>query len=485
MSDAVDVCVVGSGPNGLAAALVLAGAGLRVRVFEGEDTVGGGLRSAYTTMPGFLHDVCSAVHPMALMSPFFRRFGLERHGVTFGYPEVAFAHPLDDRTAVLVWQEIERTAAGLGRDGASWLSTFGPLAAHIPEVADTALSDFRSVPARPSTGVSLALRTLQLGPVVRNLRFRTGPARSAVAGVAAHAVADPTGPVPSAVAALLISLAHGVGWPVPIGGTQTMADAMVRDLVARGGEVVAGTRITSLAELPPARAVLLDVAPSSLLRMADGRLPAGYARSLRRFRPGPGVSRVDVALTDAVPWRDPDCRRAGTLHLVGTPTEARAAEAAVAAGRYAERPYVLVVQPGVVDPSRAPLGRHTLYTYAHVPRGSDRDMTEAVTRQIERFAPGFRDTVLATGSMSAIAIEAHNENCLGGDITGGALTMRQLVSRPALRWDPYRTPIRNVYLCSASTPPGPGVHGMCGVHAARSALRHSFGIRTDPLTLIG
>ncbi|MCX5069006.1 NAD(P)/FAD-dependent oxidoreductase [Micromonospora lupini] len=480
----VDVVVVGAGPNGLAAALVLAGAGLQVEMYEANATVGGGARTQELTLPGFHHDVCSAVHPMALASPFFRAFDLPTRGVHLRQPEVAYAHPLDGGRAGIAWRDLDRTVAGLGADGRAWRSLLGPLAEHWSELAGTALSDMRRPPAHPGTAVRLALRVLDQAAPWWRARFAGDVAPAMLTGVNAHAIAPARGVAATAVGLVLAALAHAVGWPIPEGGSQRISDALANELRRRGGRIHIDHRVECLAELPPARAVLLDVAPANLLRLAAGRLPARYARALRAFRRGGAACKVDFALAGPVPWAAPECAQAGTLHLVGSSTEAVAAEAAVVAGRHADRPYVLAVQPGVVDPGRAPAGRHVLWTYAHVPNGSTRDVREQVTAQVERFAPGFRDLILAEHVIRADRQEAYNPNNLGGDISGGATTVRQMVARPVARWDPYRTPLPGVYLCSASTPPGQAVHGMCGVHAARRALRDRFGIRTDPLALV-
>ncbi len=473
MADRPDAIVVGAGPNGLAAAMVLAGAGLRVVVYEARPTVGGGARTAELTLPGFRHDVCSAVHPMALASSFFTAFDLAAHGVRMARPDVAFAHPLDRGRAAVAWQDIDRTADGLGQDGPAWRALFGPLVRRWRDVVDVAMSDLRHLPAHP-VAVSLAARIMEFGSPLWGVRLRNERSRALLAGVAAHAVAGPMALVPAGVGLLLTTLAHAVGWPIPIGGSQSIVDALAAELVRRGGEIVTGHRVGSLAELPPAKAILLDVTPAALRAIAS--LPAAYAR---RFNYGPGVCKVDFALAGPVPWANAGCAGAGTLHLVGTRGEAVAAERAVASGRHAERPYVLAVQPGVVDPSRAPAGRHTFYTYAHVPHDSPLDIADTVIAQVERFAPGFRDLILARRATPAAEHDA------GGDIAGGAMSVWQTIMRPVARWDPYRTPIDGVYLCSASTPPGPGVHGMAGLHAAGRVLRQRFGIVADPLSLVG
>jgi phytoene dehydrogenase-like protein len=480
----MDALVVGSGPNGLAAAVVLAAAGLRVEVHEGADTVGGGTRTEESTLPGFRHDICSAVHPMAMASPFFQAFDLAARGVEMLQPDVAYAHPLDGGRAGLAWRDLDRTAAGLGPDAGAWRSLLGPLVTRWEAVAGTALGDLRRVPDRPGTALRLGWRMAEQGSRLWDARFRDDVAPAMLTGVAAHAITPLPGLAAAGAGLVLAALAHGVGWPLPRGGSQAIADALAAEVRRLGGRIVTASRVDSLDELPPARAVLLDVAPSGLSRLAGDRLPGRYARQLTAFRHGGAACTVDYALSGPVPWAAPACERAGTLHLIGSRREAMTAEREVAAGRHAERPYVLAVQPGVVDPGRAPAGRHVLATYAHVPNGSTVDVGAAVTAQIERFAPGFRDLVLAEHVVTAAGGQARNPNHVGGDIAGGAATAWQLVMRPVARWDPYRTPLPGVYLCSASTPPGPGVHGMAGVHAARRALRQRFGVRTDPLDLV-
>jgi phytoene dehydrogenase-like protein len=490
----IDAVVVGAGPNGLAAALTLAAAGLRVEVIEAEQTIGGGARTADLTLPGYRHDVCSAVHPMAVASPFFRAFDLAGHGVQMLQPAVAYAQPLDDGRAGLAWRDLDRTADGLGVDGVAWRRLMAPLVDRWEPIVSLLLSDFRSRPAddlRPGgagrflgTAARFGLRTLEQGGPLWNRRFRGDVAPALLTGVSAHAIAPPRSLAPAGAGLLLGALGHATGWPVPRGGSQSIMDAMARAVTRQGGVIRAGRRVTSLAELPAARAVLLDVTPRSLLHLARGRLPAGYAAWLRRFRYGNAACKVDFALSGPVPWAAPGCDLAGTLHLGGTRPEMAATEGEVAAGRHPARPYVLAAQPGVVDDSRAPAGEHTLWTYAHVPAGSTVDQGEAVTRQIERFAPGFRDLVRHRSVITAAEQSRHNANYVDGAISGGATSPWQMVIRPVPRWDPYRTPLPGTYLCSASTPPGPAVHGMAGLHAARRALRQVFGDHRDPLGLI-
>jgi len=474
-----DAVVVGSGPNGLAAAITFAAAGLRVQVIEGAAAPGGGCRTEELTLPGFRHDVCSTAHPLALASPFFRRFDPAARGVRFAHPEVVYAHPLDGGRAGIVTRSVAETAAGLGRDSGAYQRLMQPLADGGNAVADAVLSSMRR-PPRPSRALAeyarLGLRSA--AAVVR--RLHTDEARGLVAGVAAHAMLPLTAPPSAGVALLLGSLAHTVGWPVVAGGSAQLTDAMIDAIVAAGGDVETGHWVRSLADLPPAPATLLDVAPRAFLAMAGERLPARYRDALAGFRYGHGICKVDYALSGPVPWRNEAARRAGTLHLGGAFEEIAAAEAAVARGEHPDSPYVLVVQASVADPARAPRGRHTLWTYCHVPSGSTVDMTARIEAQIERFAPGFTDLVLARRTRTAVQEEAMNPNYVGGDIGCGEQTVRQVLARPIARWNPHRTPLRGVYLCSAATPPGPAVHGRCGELAALTALREVFGVREQP-----
>ncbi|MFG1791521.1 phytoene desaturase family protein [Nocardia sp. NPDC049149] len=479
-----DVVVVGSGPNGLAAAVILAKAGLSVEVYEAENTAGGGSRTAELTLPGFRHDVCAGAHPMAFASPFFRAFDLAAHGVELLAPQVSYAHPLDGGTAGVAWRDLERTADGLGRDGDAWRALFGPLVRDWETVVDLAMSDLRRVPKGLLTATRFGLRTLEQGTPLWNTRFDEEPAAALLTGVATHAITPPRA-VPAAGAGLLLgTLAHAGGWVLPKGGSQAIPDALITELEQLGGRVHVGKRVDALGQFDDVRAVVLDTAPAELIRLAGNRLPDRYVQRLRRFRYGGAACKVDFALSGPVPWQAEHLELAGTLHLIGTRDEAMTAERAVAAGQHAERPYVLAIQPGVVDPTRAPEGKHTFYTYAHVPNGSTRDISADVIAQVERFAPGFRELILAKNVYTAAELPSHNANYIGGDISAGAMTLRQFAFRPTPRWNPYATPLSGVYLCSASTPPGPGVHGMSGVHAAGHVLRQRFGIDADPLELV-
>ncbi|MGH3825372.1 MAG: phytoene desaturase family protein [Pseudonocardiaceae bacterium] len=472
-ADGFDAVVVGSGPNGLVAAVTMAAAGRRTLLVEAAETIGGGLRTTELTLPGFRHDVCATVLPMALASAAFRTLRPEDDGVRWAHPPVAAAHPLDDRDAVLVHRDLASTVAGLDTDGWRWQATIGATAKagnplvdsllaplDLPPQAPLALARYGAIGAWPATWAARAV-------------FGGTRARAAFAGMAAHSMLDLHSPITAGYGLLLAALVHHVGWPVVVGGSQRLADALVARLSRHGGEVATSTPVRSLADLPPARSILLDVTPHQLVNIAGDRLPGGYRRSLARFRYGPGVFKLDWALDGPVPWRDPSVAGAATVHLGGTLEEIAAAEHDVAHGGHPDRPFMLLVQPCVADPTRAPSGAHTLWAYCHVPNGSDVDMTAAIEAQIERFAPGFRDRVLARHAMGPATLERHNANAVGGDISGGSADLRQFIARPVLSFCPWRTPLPGVYLCSASTPPGAGVHGMGGWHAARLALRES------------
>lgn len=475
-----DVVVVGSGPNGLAAAVVIARAGLAVEVFEAQDTIGGGARTLELDLaPGVRHDVCSAVHPMAVASPFFREFDLAARGVEMRYPAISYAQPLDGGRAGIAYRDLNRTADGLGADGPAWRKMFRPLVEDIDGVVELSASDLRRIPSSPVTAARTGLAILSQGTPLWNRRWRTDVAPALLTGVAAHAIT----PMPSLAAGaslVLAVLAHQPGWPLPVGGSQAIVDALVADLKAHGGMITTGVEVTELAQLPTAQAYLFDTTPSALVRIAGDQLPTRYRRSAARFRHGNAAAKVDFVLSGPVPWAYPEVGQAGTIHVGGSRAEMAAAEGAVHAGRHADRPMVLVSDPTVMDPDREVAGLRPLWTYAHVPAGSTMDVGGAVQAQLERFAPGFGDVVVARRTIPAADMERHNANYIGGDIAAGAITPWQLLARPVPRWNPYRTPIPGVYLCSASTPPGPAVHGMCGLHAAKRALRDRFGVRRLP-----
>jgi len=475
----LDAIVVGSGPNGLAAAVTLARAGHRVRVYERAGITGGGAATSELTLPGFRHDVCSAVHPLAFESRFFREFGLARR-VRFAVPELSFAHPLDGGRAALAYRDLERTRDALGADGPAYARLMAPLAARASAIAEFTGATLLRVPRDPVAAVRFGIRALEQGTPLWDARFREDAAPALLTGVAAHSILHQPSIAGSGAGLALAAYGHARGWPIPMGGSQAIVDAMTDDIRAHGGEIVTEHEVRSLRELPRARAVLLDVTPAALIRLAGDRMPPRYRAALERFRYGDGVAKVDFALSEPVPWSDPEVRRAGTVHVGGTRAEVAASENAVGRGRLSDRPYVLVSQPSSFDPGRAPAGQHTLWTYTHVPAGSTADREEAVIRQIERFAPGFRDTILASRSRTAVEVAQHNPNYVGGDISAGAPSLMQLLRRPTLGPDPWRTPMPGVYLCSASVSPGPGVHGLGGWWAALSALRNEFGTRALP-----
>ncbi|MBT8160891.1 MULTISPECIES: NAD(P)/FAD-dependent oxidoreductase [Arthrobacter] len=477
-----DVAVVGSGPNGLAAAVVMARAGLMVRVYEAASTIGGGTRTAELLEPGHLYDVCSAVHPMALASRFFRDFELERR-VELSLPEVQYGTPLDGGRSALAYRSLEQTAAELGPDGAAFSRLMGPLVERLEGILDVSQNQLLRIPADPFAALRLGLATLEQGSPWWNRRFKGEEAPALLTGVAAHTVS----PLPSLAAAgaglLLSALAHAGGWPIPVGGSVAIAEAMAKDIEAHGGIIETGVTIDSLDQLRPAKAILLDVAPPALVRIAGAALPDQYKRSLETFRFGNAACKVDFILSGPVPWAAPGLDRAGTVHVGGTRAAMAEAENLVAAGRHPKKPYVLAAQPSIVDPGRAPAGRHILWTYCHVPRGSNFDMAEAVISRIEEFAPGFRDVVVGWKTTTANDLADYNPNYRGGDFGAGRLDVRGLIQRPVISGVPWRTPLPGVYLCSSSTPPGPGVTGMPGYHAAKYALTDIFGLEVPELGL--
>jgi phytoene dehydrogenase-like protein len=465
-----DAVIVGSGPNGLAAGIALARAGKSVLVLEGMDTIGGGMRTGQETFPGFRHDVCSALHPLGVASPFFRDLPLAQYGLEWITPPASLAHPLDDGTAVMVEGTVAQTAANLGPDAAAYRRLMGPLVRGWQGLLDDVLGPLH-FPSHPLLMARFGLSALLPAATLARTVFRGERARAVFAGMAAHAMLPLTAPATAAIGLMLGTLAHAIGWPMPRGGAQQFADALGAHFRSLGGEIRTGSPVRSMDDLPPARAVLFDTSPRALVEIAGGRLPAGYRDALSRFRYGPGVFKLDFALDGPIPWTAQECLRAGTVHLGGTLEEIIGSEAAVWRGEHAERPYVIVAQHSLFDDTRAPEGKHTLWAYCHVPNGSTEDMTGRVEAQIERFAPGFRDRVLMVSTMDTSQMEAYNPNYVGGDINAGVQDLRQLYTRPAVRVDPHSTPAPGLYLCSSSTPPGGGVHGMCGYYAARSALR--------------
>lgn len=471
MTAPLDAVVVGAGPNGLAAAVTLARAGRSVRVIEAADEVGGGTRSAELTLPGFVHDVCSAIHPLGAASPFFAELPLERHGLHWLHPELPLVHPLDGGRAGVLQRSVADTSAALAPpDGERYRKAIGSLAERWDALAPMLLAPLASLPRHPVTLARFAVPALAPATTFAHRRFEHDTAQAMFAGCAAHAILPLDHALTSSFGLLLMASAHAVGWPVAKGGSASIANALAAHLLELGGEIETGHPVRDLHELPPSRAVLFDLSPSQVASIAPDALPARYRSRLRRFRHGPGAFKVDYALDGPVPWANEAARRAGTLHVGGTLAEIVAAEDEVAKGRHPARPFVLVAQQSLADPSRAPGGKHTLWAYCHVPASSDVDMTEAIEHQLERFAPGFRDLVLARHVAGPRWMEHHDAAYIGGDIAGGAHTGLQLVFRPTVG-RPYRTPNERLFLCSASTPPGAGVHGMCGNHAAQAALR--------------
>ena len=473
-----EAIVVGSGPNGLVAALVLARAGWDVTVLEAASTPGGGMRTEQLTRPGVLHDVCSAIHPLAVGSPAFRELAaggqtLAEHGLEWIHPDVPLAHPLDGGRAAVLTRDVAETADGLGADGAVYRRMFGPLVEAGFDLTDGLLSPFAIPPRHPLTLARYGVTGIRGAEAVARRRFATDEARALFAGLSGHSILPLDKAATAGYGLMLGVLAHLVGWPMARGGSQRIANALVGLLEDAGGKVECDTTVTSLGQLPAADAILFDVTPRQLVAIAGEALPRRYRASLTRFRYGPGVFKLDWALDGPIPWTNPDVARAGTVHVGGTLDEIAASEAAPHAGQHAEHPFVLLAQQSLFDADRAPAGTHTAWAYCHVPNGSTVDMTDRIEAQIERFAPGFRDRVLARHSMATADIERHDANYIGGDINGGSGDLRQFVARPTLGLHPWRTPLDGVYLCSSSTPPGGGVHGMCGWHAAHEVLRRA------------
>jgi len=471
MSKQYDAIVVGAGPNGLAAAIELARKGKSVCVYEANDTVGGSARSAGLTLPGFVHDTCSAVHPLAVGSPFFKGLSLAQYGLEFINPPAAVAHPFDDGAAVLLHRSVEKTSAQLGVDARAYQKLLTPLVKNWETLAPALLGPLR-FPRHPFALGRFGLHAIRSASGLVRAHFKEDRARALFAGAAAHSCLSLAESATAAFGLVLLVLGHTGGWPIPRGGTQKISDALAAHLKSLGGEIVTGVRVESIESLPRSRCVLFDVTPRQLLQIAGGRLPASFSNKLSKYRYGPAAFKMDWALDGPVPWRASECAQAATVHLGGSFAEIEASESSVWEGKCPDRPFVLVAQPSLFDPSRAPEGKHTLWAYCHLPNGSEVDMSERIEDQIERFAPGFRSRIIGRSVLTPAQLEIRNANLVGGDINGGVQTLAQMFTRPTIHT--YSTPLEGVFICSSSTPPGGGVHGMCGYHAARVALKKSF-----------
>jgi len=468
-----DAVIVGSGPNGLAAAICLQQQGLSVLIIEGKNEIGGGLRSAELTLPGFIHDICSAIHPLAVGSPFFQQLPLADHGLEYIYPEIAAAHPLDNNTAVVLKQSITETAKLLGEDEETYLKLMQPIVNSWPSIAPDVLGPLH-FPKHPLAMAKFGLSALTSATHLAK-QFKTTEAKALLAGMAAHSMQPLSKLTTSAIALVLLANGHLQNWPIPKGGSNKIANALASYFVSIGGKIETGTYIKSLDQLPSAHAVLFDVSPKQLLQIAGHRFSAIYKWQLERYRYGMGVFKIDWALDALIPFKSEACTKAGTIHIGNSIQEITTAEQQTWDGRNTDNPFVLLAQQSVFDATRAPAGKHTGWAYCHVPNGSTVDMTQAIENQVERFAPGFKDIILAKHTMNPAQMEDYNPNYVGGDINGGVIDINQLFTRPALRWSPYKTSAKGLYLCSASTPPGGGVHGMCGYNAAKKVLKDVFG----------
>jgi phytoene dehydrogenase-like protein len=474
-----DAIVIGSGPNGLAAAILMQQKGLSVLLLEGKSEVGGGLRSAELTLPGFKHDICSAIHPLAAASPFFKTLPLAGHGLSYVYPEIDAAHPLEHANSAFLCRSIDKTAQHLGVDEKAYLKLMGPVTKNWPLI-DTDVLGPLHFPKHPLALASFGLDAMK--PVTLLAKgFKTKQAKALLAGMAAHAIQPLTNMATSAIALVLMAAGHLQGWPVPVGGSNSIANALASYFVSLGGKIETDTYVKSLDQLPSAHALLFDVTPKQLLQIAGHKFSSVYKWQLERYRYGMGVYKIDWALDEAIPFTSEGCRKAGTVHLGNTLNEIRDAEQQTWNGKHPDKPFVLLAQQSLFDSTRAPKGKHTAWAYCHVPNGSKRNMTNAIEKQVERYAPGFRDIILARHTMNAMEMEEYNPNYIGGDINGGVIDLGQLFTRPALRYSPYKTSEKGMYICSSSTPPGGGVHGMCGYYAAKKALKDVFDITDNSL----
>jgi phytoene dehydrogenase-like protein len=472
-----DAVVVGSGPNGLAAAITLRQEGLSVLLIEGKDVIGGGLTSAEYTLPGFVHDVCSAIHPLALGSPFFETLPLADHGLTYLQPELAAAHPFDDGSAAVLAGSVEETAKSLGADEQIYLDIFKPVVRDWPLIAADVLGPLH-FPKHPIAMAQFGLKALTSATYFAK-RFKTKEAKGLWAGMAAHAIQPLSNLSTSAIALVLMTAGHLKGWPIPQGGSKEIANALASYFISIGGRIQTGQFVKSLSELPSAKTVLFDVTPKQLLEIAGHKFSPLYRWQLERYRYGMGVFKIDWALDGPIPFTAAQARKAGTVHIGNTIEEIALSEKLTWEGKHSEKPYVLLAQQSLFDDTRAPEGKHTAWAYCHVPNGSTKDMTAFIEQQVERFAPGFKDLILARHTMNTLEVQAYNPNYIGGDINGGVIDLGQLFTRPVLRSSPYRTSAKGLYICSSSTPPGGGVHGMCGYHAARQALVDIFSIKLN------
>jgi phytoene dehydrogenase-like protein len=475
-----DAVIIGSGPNGLAAAIRLAQSGLKVQVLEGHHEIGGGTRTSELTIPGFHHDVCSSVHPMGCTSPFLSSLPLGAHGLEWIFPAASVAHPLDNAPAILLEQSVEATASQLGIDQKRYKSLLQPFVERAHEIVSDSLNPL-SFPKHPFSMARFGLKGLQ-SAVALARNFQTDGTRALIAGCAAHSILPLDKTLTAAVALIFMLTGHIANWPVAKGGSMAITNAMASYLRSLGADVVTSYVVKTPADLPPAKVYLFDTSPNLLVDGFTDVLPAGYIKRLSKFRYGPGVFKIDYALSGSIPWKDPRCLKASTVHLGGTLPEIAAAESEVWEGKHPEKPFILLTQQSEFDNSRAPAHKHTLWAYCHVPHGSTQDMSGAIEKQIERFAPGFRDLIIARHTMNTKAFESYNPNYLGGAITGGVTDLCQFVARPVARWNPYATPNSRIFLCSASTPPGGGVHGMCGFHAAEKVIKRIDGLKFGPLS---
>ena len=469
-----DAVIVGSGPNGLAAAILMQQKGLSVLLLEGKSNIGGGLRSAQLTLPGYTHDICSAIHPLAVASPFFEQLPLSEHGLEYIFPTIAAAHPFDNGTAAILKNSVEETARLLGADEQAYLKLMQPIVTDWPNIVDDVLGPLH-FPKHPMAMARFGLKAFTSANYLAKT-FKTPEAKALLAGMAAHAIQPLTNAATSAVALVLIATAHLKGWPIPKGGSNSIADALSSYFISLGGTIETDIYVKSLDQLPSAHAILFDVTPKQLLQIAGHRFSSIYKWQLERYRYGMGVFKIDWALDAPIPFTAETCRQAGTVHIGNTIQEIVDYEQQIWNGKHPGNPFTLLAQPSVFDPSRSPEGKHTAWGYCHVPNGSAQDMTAAIENQIERFAPGFKDIILAKHVMDTAQMEEYNPNYIGGDINGGALNISQLFTRPALRWSQYKTSAKGIYICSSSTPPGGGVHGMCGYHSAKKALKDIFDI---------